>query len=115
MRQRKLAGPDITHSISHALTHQNDSTPESSHRSNSSWIHNFIYVKLWEEVNASSLVFFRICWGFIMLYESLTYMTHNYAKLNYILNLKIRFKYYGFEWVRLHPSPSPDIIESLSY
>lgn len=63
------------------------------------WIYHLIYVKLWIPIPSSCLAFFRIIWGLIMFYESLTYTFSNYYKIEKIVKYHFRFKYYGFEWV----------------
>lgn len=62
------------------------------------WISHLIFVKLWSPIPSSCLAFFRILWGLIMCYESLTYTFLNYAKLHTLVNYNFRFKYYLFEW-----------------
>src|SRR5689334_10907113 len=54
---------------------------------------DFIYVQLWEPVNPASLVGFRIMWGLLMFYESMTYIARDWAKLEYIRKLAVHFKY----------------------
>jgi hypothetical protein len=68
-----------------------------------SWLSQFICVTLWEPVSPASLAVFRIIWGLIMFYETTTYMEYDWGKLHYIMNLRYRFKYYGFEWVDIWP------------
>jgi len=59
--------------------------------------------QMFTPIHCSSLIFYRIMWGLIMFYEMITYIMKDFAKLEYILNLKVKFKYYGFEWVQLLP------------
>jgi hypothetical protein len=57
---------------------------------------------LFEEVDASSLVFFRVAFGVIMLVECWRFWSKGWIERHYIAP-EFFFKYYGFEWV--HPWP----------
>ena len=67
------------------------------------YLEKFYKVQLWEEVPAETLVIFRVLWGLIMCYETYTYIAGGYGKLLYIVDLKIHFPYYGFEWIKPLP------------
>lgn len=90
MRQRHKSSSN--QSPSDEKGHKN--TPSSGH-----WMHEFFYSTLWEPHPASSLAFFRICWGIIMFYECVTWMRSDWSKLEYVLQLRVRFKYYGFDFI----------------
>jgi hypothetical protein len=54
---------------------------------------------MFEEMDASYLIVFRILWGIIMAYEALTYMLDDFSKVQASFYSQIfSFKYYGFEW-----------------
>ena len=57
---------------------------------------------LFEEVDASSLVFFRIAFGVIMLVECWRFLEHGWIA-RYFIHPEFFFKYYGFEWVEPWP------------
>ena len=54
--------------------------------------------KLFEPVDASSLVFFRVSFGVIMLVEVWRYWVHGWIE-RYFIAPDFLFKYYGFGWV----------------
>jgi vitamin K-dependent gamma-carboxylase len=57
---------------------------------------------LFEEVDASSLVFMRVAFGLIMLVECWRFWTHGWIERHYIAP-QFFFKYYGFGWVEPWP------------
>ena len=57
---------------------------------------------LFEEVDASSLVAFRMMFGVIMLVECWRFWAHGWIERHYIAP-QFFFKYYGFEWVEPLP------------
>ncbi len=57
---------------------------------------------LFEEVDASSLVFFRVAFGLIMLVECWRFWSHGWIERHYIVP-QFFFKYYGFEWLAPWP------------
>ena len=59
-------------------------------------------VSLFKPVDISFLVFFRIVFGAIMLWEVYRYLTHAWISRYYIEPI-IYFTYYGFGWVRPWP------------
>ena len=62
------------------------------------------YYNLFDPVDNSTLIFFRIFWGLIMLYECYTYIRNDYSKLeNYYLRSEFYPKYYLFDWVNAWP------------
>jgi len=59
---------------------------------------------LFEPVDISFLVFFRIVFGGILLWESYRYFTHGWIRRYYIEPV-VNFGYYGFSWVKPWPEP----------
>jgi vitamin K-dependent gamma-carboxylase len=57
---------------------------------------------LFEEVDASSLVFLRVAFGLIMLVECWRFWSHGWIERHYI-DPDFFFKYYGFGWVQPWP------------
>ena len=57
---------------------------------------------LFEPVDISFLVFFRIVFGGIMLWESYRYFTHGWIT-RYFIEPAVTFTYYGFSWVKPWP------------
>jgi len=57
---------------------------------------------LFAEEDIASLVYFRILFGLIMLYEVVRYFRRDWIA-RYFIEPTFHFKYYGFEWV--HPWP----------
>ena len=57
---------------------------------------------LFEEVDAASLVFFRVAFGVIMLVECWRFWAHGWIA-RYFVDPDFYFKYYGFEWVEPWP------------
>lgn len=57
---------------------------------------------LFEEVDAASLVFFRVAFGLIMLIECWRFWSHGWIARHYI-DPDFFFKYYGFGWVAAWP------------
>ena len=53
---------------------------------------------LFEEMDASSLVFLRVAFGVIMLVECWRFWSHGWIERHYI-EPQFFFKYYGFEWI----------------
>ncbi len=64
-------------------------------------LEEFIFSGLWKPIPCSSLVTYRILWGLIMFYECYTYTLNDYAKIEYLLQLRVRFHYWGFDWVKM--------------
>jgi vitamin K-dependent gamma-carboxylase len=58
--------------------------------------------RLFAPVDIASLVYFRVAFGAIMLWEVWRYFDHGWIKRYYIDPL-FHFKYYGFDWVRPWP------------
>ncbi len=54
--------------------------------------------KLFEPVDVASLVFFRVAFGLIMLWEVFRYWPH---VERYYLLTKFHFKFFGFGWVKV--------------
>ena len=63
-----------------------------------------ISAALFEPVDISFLVFFRIIFGGILLWESYRYFTHGWIRRYYIEPV-VNFGYYGFSWVKPWPEP----------
>ncbi|HKG60779.1 MAG TPA: HTTM domain-containing protein [Pyrinomonadaceae bacterium] len=59
-------------------------------------------VALFEPVDISFLVFFRILFGGIMLWETYRYFTHGWIT-RYFVEPALTFTYYGFSWVKPWP------------
>ena len=59
-------------------------------------------VRLLEPVDISFLVFFRVVFGAIMLWEVYRYFTHGWIS-RYYIEPTVYFTYYGFSWVRPWP------------
>lgn len=57
---------------------------------------------LFKPVDISFLVFFRIVFGGIMLWESYRYFTHGWIT-RYFVEPAVTFTYYGFSWVKPWP------------
>ena len=64
--------------------------------------HERLAAHLFEQVDASSLVFFRIAFGVIMLVEVWRYWSHGWIERYYIAPVFL-FKYQGFEWIEPWP------------
>lgn len=68
--------------------------------------HKFILAKLQKSafatVDIASLIFFRVAFGFLMVWEVWRYFSHHRIGL-FWLDPPLLFKYYGFSWV--HPWP----------
>ena len=54
--------------------------------------------RAFEPVDNASLVFFRISFGIIILWEVGRYLAYDWIKTNYI-SPTFHFKFYGFEWI----------------
>jgi vitamin K-dependent gamma-carboxylase len=61
-----------------------------------------ICVSLLKPVDISFLIFFRIVFGAIMLWEVYRYFTHNWIS-RYYIEPTVYFTYYGFSWVKPWP------------
>ena len=61
-----------------------------------------ICLGLFRPVDNSFLIFFRIVFGAIMLWEAYRYLTSNWISRYYIEPI-VYFKYYGFSWVKPWP------------
>jgi vitamin K-dependent gamma-carboxylase len=59
-------------------------------------------VRLLEPVDISFLVFFRVVFGAIMLWEVYRYFTHGWIS-RYYIEPTVYFTYYGFSWVKPWP------------
>jgi hypothetical protein len=59
-------------------------------------------VALFEPVDISFLVFFRVVFGGIMLWETYRYFTHGWIT-RYFVEPAVNFTYYGFSWVKPWP------------
>ena len=57
---------------------------------------------LFEPVDISFLVFFRIVFGGIIVWEAYRYFTHGWID-RYFVNPAVNFTYYGFSWVKPWP------------
>jgi vitamin K-dependent gamma-carboxylase len=57
---------------------------------------------LFEPVDISFLVFFRIIFGGVMLWETYRYFTHGWIR-RYFVETTVNFTYYGFSWVKPWP------------
>jgi hypothetical protein len=57
---------------------------------------------LFEPVDISFLVFFRIVFGGILVWEAYRYFTHGWID-RYFVNPAVNFTYYGFSWVKPWP------------
>ena len=55
---------------------------------------------LFQEVDSASLVFFRISFGLLMLWEVSRYFSHDWIR-RYWINPSFLFGYEGFEWIRV--------------
>jgi len=74
-----------------------NSSPKSSHRVKGKLL-SFLFIP----TDIASLVYFRIAFGGIMLWEVIHYCQYDVIK-RYYLDPKFLFTYYGFDWV--HPWP----------
>jgi vitamin K-dependent gamma-carboxylase len=61
-----------------------------------------ICVRLLEPVDISFLVFFRVVFGGIMLWEVYRYFTHGWIS-RYYIEPTVYFTYYGFSWIKPWP------------
>lgn len=59
--------------------------------------------RLFEPVDIASVAFFRICFGFLMCWHTLEYLTSGRLQRQYLAPVFF-FKFPGFEWVRPWPS-----------
>lgn len=59
---------------------------------------------LQEPRDGSSLAFFRVAFGLLMLWGLWPYFAHGWIKEDYVDTL-FHFSYYGFDWVRPWPEP----------
>jgi len=59
---------------------------------------------LFKPVDISFLVFFRIIFGGILLWETYRYFTHGWIR-RYYVEPAVTFTYYGFSWVKPWPEP----------
>lgn len=66
---------------------------------------------LFEQVDASSLAFFRVAFGLIMLVECWRFWAHGWIERHYI-RPDFFFKYYGFEWVEPRPELAERFLDS---
>lgn len=57
---------------------------------------------LFSRVDIASLVYFRVAFGLIMVWEVWRYFSHDWIRALYI-DPPFTFKYYGFEWVEAWP------------
>ena len=55
--------------------------------------------QLFKAVPADSLAFFRVCFGFVLVWEVLRYFQYHWID-NYYIQPEFYFKYFGFEWVQ---------------
>ena len=58
--------------------------------------------RLFEPVDIASLVYFRVVFGTIMLWEVWRYLSSDSVKRNYITP-QFHFTYHGFDWVQPWP------------
>ena len=58
--------------------------------------------KLFEPSDIAILVYFRIVFGAIMLWEVLRYFEYDWISL-YWVDTKFNFSYYGFDWLKPLP------------
>ena len=58
--------------------------------------------RLFEPVDIASLVFFRIAFGVVIIYEVWLQFSRGWIKLDYI-DPDYHFSYYGFGWVQQWP------------
>ena len=66
-------------------------------------LHDF-GLSMFDPVDNTTLIFFRILWGVIMTYEAYTFIAKDYNKLeSYYLRSTFYFKYPGFYWVHALP------------
>jgi len=72
---------------------------EKINNGNKSWLDKLLFTP----VDISPLVYFRLVFGMIMLWEVWRYIKGNRIK-GYYVDKDMHFKYYGFEWV---PGPLP--------
>jgi vitamin K-dependent gamma-carboxylase len=70
-------------------------------------LNNFLFT----EISIAPLVYYRIIFGGIMLYEVCNYFNSGWIPYYYI-NPKIYFKYFGWEWM---PGPLPGKLMYLFY
>ena len=63
---------------------------------------NTILQKLFEPRNIAILVYFRIFFGAVMLWEVFRYFDHNWIS-RYWIEPTSYFTYYGFDWVKPWP------------
>ena len=67
-------------------------------KTNELW--NEVTTFLYQPVNGSSLICFRIIWGLILFLDSMSYLFMDSQKLRYLADLEVYFHYYGFDFVR---------------
>jgi len=65
-------------------------------------VNSSIWSRLFAPVDIASLVFFRIAFGLIMLWEVLRYFDNKWIKF-YWMDTTFHFTYWGFDWVRPWP------------
>src|SRR3990167_8186970 len=59
---------------------------------------------LFDEIDNSTLILFRIMWGLIMVWECYTFIRNDYVKMEmYYMRSSFYPKYYGFYWVNAFP------------
>ena len=61
-----------------------------------------LYTALFQPIDISFLVFFRILFGGITLWETYRYFTHDWIT-RYYVEPAFTFTYYGFSWVKPWP------------
>jgi hypothetical protein len=63
-----------------------------------------VLTRLLTPVDIAALVYFRIVFGAIMLWEVWRYFEYGWIE-RYWVDPKFHFTYYGFDWIRPWPSP----------
>ena len=61
-----------------------------------------VFDRAFARVDIASLVFFRIAFGFLMIWEVGRYLSHHWIA-QYWIEPRFSFKYYGFSWVHAWP------------
>ena len=65
--------------------------------------------RMFEPVDISSLVVFRIAFGALMLWDVLRYIAHGWVEL-YFIEPAFHFTYYGFDWVTPLPGAGMHVL-----
>jgi threonine/homoserine efflux transporter RhtA len=99
--KHEQSGSNATNASTNDAAHSTERKPSSLSFSSQSWSQLFrkFTEGLFEQVPIHSIVFLRVFWGIVMLYEMWTYMAHDYRKAQrYLVDPGFMFQYWAFEW-----------------